>query len=522
MKITRREWQLVTVFAMLVMLITTIPYGVGCLSQNEDWQFGGFLFGADDGYSYLAKMRLGVQGEWLFTLRYSSEPHDGALLFLPYLLLGKIAGWFASGPNLFSAMVIVFHAARILFGLLLILVYYRFIAEFIHVPRLRMLAMVLMTLGGGLGWLLSIIGLGHWLDSLPVDFIVPEGYSFLILFGLPHLALARSATLIGFLLLFRAQDLDHGWQRCSILAGLCWIVMGLCVPFYIPGVYLLLGCWGLALWVRDRCFPWRLFWRAVLASVVVLPLLIYTAVVFLTNDVFGRWSAQNLLSSPHPLHYVAGYIVLAIPAAAAIRWAWSKPDPRFVLLITWVVMVPLIVYLPINVQRRLAEGVIVPLGILAAAGLRLLTPRWKLARNTILALALPTAIFLWLGGTFTVLNPARPLFQPRDELRALDELNRLAPPNSVVLSSKDIGNYLPARTDLIAYVGHGPETLRFDDKKDEMEQFFAAELDPEVRAELLSQVDYVIYGPDDDPQLSADGLILIVDGPYRVYEVPRD
>ncbi len=94
--VSRREWRRVMLFAALVMLVTTIPYLVGWLSQGDDWEFGGFLFGVDDGYSYLAKMRIGARGDWLFTLRYTSEPHDGALLFLPYILLGKLTALFVA------------------------------------------------------------------------------------------------------------------------------------------------------------------------------------------------------------------------------------------------------------------------------------------------------------------------------------------------------------------------------------------------------------------------------------------
>ncbi len=112
-------------------------------------------------------------------------------------------------------MAITFHAARIVCGFVLILVSYRFAAVFLRASGSRMLALVLITLGGGLGWLLSLLGSGKWLGSLPVDFYVPEGYSFLILFGLPHLALSRALMLIGFLLLFRALRIHppRGWRR---------------------------------------------------------------------------------------------------------------------------------------------------------------------------------------------------------------------------------------------------------------------------------------------------------------------
>jgi hypothetical protein len=540
--VSRREWQRVALFAALVMLMTTIPYVIGWASQGDDWEFGGFLFGADDGYSYLAKMRIGARGDWLFTLRYTSEPHDGALLFLPYILLGKLTALFVSpnSPDLTTAMAITFHVARNVCGLGLILVCYRFVAVFLRGVKTRLLALLLITLGGGLGWLLSIVGLGHLLGSLPVDFYVPEAYSFLILFGLPHLALSRAAMLIGFLLLFRAlliPDSPRVWLRYTLLAGLSWIVMGLCVPFYIPVVYLVLGCWGLAAWWRERRFPWALFWRAISAGAVVLPLLLYTGTVFLTNDILGKWSGQNQLPSPNPLHYVFGYIVLAIPAVAGFRWAWRKSAAErylpFLLLATWVVIVPFAVYLPINVQRRLSEGVIVPLSILAAAGLRLLARhqrRWNRARGIVLALALPTSLLLLLGGTFNALSPHRPLFHPRAELAALDQLNAAVPADSIVLCLKETGNYLPARTDLIPYVGHGPETINSTRKEAVAEQFFAGTLGGPEQRDLLEHVNYVFFGELEqedagtrDPAWARDLIALpAFTGPYPVYEVPHD
>ncbi len=540
--ISRREWQRVILFAGLVMLITTLPYVIGWRSAGKNWEFSGFVFGADDGNSYLAKMRLGARGDWLFTIRYTAEPHDGALLFLPYLLLGKLTALFVdpNSPDLPTAMAITFHAARVVFGFLLILVSYRFVAAFLKAPAARLLALVLITLGGGLGWLLGIAGLGNLFGSLPVDFIVPEGYSFLVLFGLPHVALSRSAMLIGLLLLFHALNIPkpRRWLRWTLAAGLCWIITGLCVPFYIAVTYLVLGCWGLAAWWRERRFPTALFWRAASAALVALPVLLYSSVVFATNDVLGKWSSQNTLPSPNPLHYVFGYVVLAVPAAAALHWAWNKAQSRlpYVLLVAWVVVMPVVVYLPINVQRRLAEGVIVPLSILTVAGLHLLYPHhkpFKRARTVVLVLALPTAILLWLGGMVNALTPGRPLFHPTEELAAMDTLNMLAPRDAVVLSLKETGNYLPARTDLIAYVGHGPETIHNTEKERLAEDFFAGTLDPAAVQALLAQVDYVFYGQLEHEQSGGDPAPAWTDGlrplppfkagdPITVYEVPHD
>ena len=379
--ITRREWRNVLIWAGALMALTTLPYVACAAAQNDTWTFGGSVLGVTDGNSYLAKMRQGARDEWLFHIVYTAEPHEGALFFLPYILLGKVAALFADphSPAIVNAMVAIFHTARVIFGTLLVVMTYRFAAAYLRGSAARMAATMLITAGGGLGWLLTLLEMGDWLGSQPIDFFVPEGYTFLILYALPHMALARSLMLGGLLLTFKNT---RRWPARALGAGLCWAGMGLCVPFYIGVLYVVLGGWGLGVWARRRRFPSELFWRCIVGAAVAAPVLAYSAYHFTSNKVFAVWSSQNMLPSPHPLHYVFGYGVLAVPAAWGIVWAWRRADrgERHMLLVTWVVAAPLLVYLPINVQRRLAEGVFVSLGVLAVAGLRGTVAPW-LARR---------------------------------------------------------------------------------------------------------------------------------------------
>lgn len=542
--ITRREWRNVLLFAVITMLITTLPYLVGAASQRDGWRFGWFMFGITDGNSYLAKMREGAVDGWLFHITYTSEPHDGAVLFVPYLAGGKLAALFASpsSPEFVDVMLIIFHASRIIFGILLILVMYRFIAAFLVKRSMRWLTLVLATYGGGLGWLLLMFGQGNWLGSPPVELILPEGYSFYLLYGLPHLALARAAMLGGLLLIFQALSLDSRdwrWLANSLLAGLCWLVMGLCVPFYIAVIYVVLGVWGLAALFRWRTFPTKLFVRCVIGALVPLPYFLYNVYVFATNPVMAQWSAQNTLYSPHPLHYVLGYGVLAILALPAIRWGWRRGRRRttYLLLPAWVVAAPILVYLPINVQRRLLEGMFVPLCILAVMGLRLWWigsgvrryPRrarliWREAVIGLLVVSLTSTIMLALGTTLAARNtdPTNIVFHhPPAEIAALDWLNTHVPADSVVLCSLEVGNYLPARTSLRAFIGHGPETLYLDKKTQLYKRFIAGQMSADQRRDLFAanHIRYVIVEPGQSAPDAPDLSLLYNQDGYMVYEV---
>ncbi|MBZ0307585.1 MAG: hypothetical protein K8I82_16075, partial [Anaerolineae bacterium] len=232
----------VWLFALLIAALTTLPYLVGWASAGQNWVFNGFPIGVEDGNAYLGKMRLGAQGEWEFFLFYSPEKTDGAFgLYLPYIMLGHGVGWLVdeNSLELVTALAVAFQLFRFAASFLLILATDAFIAEFISAPRTRWLALILTTLGGGLGWILLLAG------YQPIEFYVPEGFSFLLIFALPHLALARAALLVGFIFIFRALK-NKRWQAV-FMAGLLWNIVGLMVTFYLAVIYAILGAWGLAL-----------------------------------------------------------------------------------------------------------------------------------------------------------------------------------------------------------------------------------------------------------------------------------
>jgi hypothetical protein len=370
---------------------------------------------------------------------------------------------------------------------------------------------VLISLGGGLGWLLVALGQGNLLGTAPIDLLLPEGYTFYLIYGLPHLALARAALLGGLLMLFRALQVDESrrWLPWTALAGLCWLIMALCVPFYVAVLYAILGSWGLAALLRDRRFPFRLFWRCVVGAIIPAPLLIYSLIVVTSNPVMGAFQAQNVLRSPHPLHYVFGYGILAVLALPGILWAWKRGKDQTVhmLLIAWVVAGPILAYLPVEVQRRMLEGIFVPLCILAAVGLHgWLGKRQALIRRgamlALVGLLILTPLMLLASGLLALQgrDPATGLFHTAEELAALDWLNSHAPADSVALTNgMPIGNYLPARTNLRAYIGHGVETIGFWAKAAVVTRFYAGDMSAgEIESFLAAgNISYVLFGPSD-------------------------
>jgi hypothetical protein len=516
---TRAELRWVAIASLAVLLVASLPTLYAWSLADTDHVFTGFVYNAADGNSYIAKMRLGARGEWLFHLFYTLEPHQPALTLTWHLMLGKLSA------GLGLPLVLTYHLARVILGLGLLLTVYVFVAVFSSEIYVRRLAWALVATGSGLGWLLVTLGASHFLGALPLDFWVPEAYVFLVLYSLPHLALAEGLLLWALIWAVRAFR-GQGVRGC-LLAGACAFVMTWIVPFYAGVLAAALGGYLLALYIRRRRIPQREIGLAALAGAFVLPPLAYNGWVFTSNPAFRTWAAQNLILSPHPVHYLLGYALLLVPAIWGSVQAIRSHDERWLLPVAWVLVVPFLLYLPFNLQRRLIAAAQVPLALLAAMGLWawLRNRRWVMV--AFVAVASLSNLLLVAGSLGSISQRTYPIFRPGAEVAAFGWLAAHAEADEAVLASSQTGNAIPAWTDLRVFSGHGPETLDYVAKEADVQRFFQPQTDDAWRQSLLRQfaVDYVFHGPREqalgawDPAAAAYLNPVHSESGYTIYKV---
>lgn len=507
------------------MLLTMVPYLMGFSVEGEDWEFTGFVIGVEDGNSYIAKMLSGASGEWLFRSPYSAEEQRGVIAFLPYLLLGKLT----AAPAQHEQLVVLFHTFRFISGILAILASYDFLEIFIKDKKIRFWALALVVLGGGMGWLLAITQHKNFLGSLPLDFISPESFGFLGLLGFPHLAASRALLLWGFTAYAKKND--------GLKAGLLWLLMGFFQPMFILITWIIVSLHSSGIWLLER-FGYdvgcagegnggRKTVLAALQSILITsPLMGYMAISFFSDPYLKEWTKQNLLPSPHWLHYLLAYGFVLPFAIGGIYYLLKKSLRNGLLLAVWIAIFPLLISAPVSTQRRLAEGIWV---VLVAGMMSFFDERkpFTFPVKVYTILQMPTTLILFAGAIARALTPGAPAFLPEAKVDAYLALGDLAPSNSLVLADFSTGNSLPAWDPVRVVIGHGPESTHLKYWQDLTSSALNGDEQANACSELFLKVgiDYFFWGPEErnrwgfDPDKVSCLFKLYNSGKYSIYQV---
>lgn len=540
------EFRWVLWFALMVMFVTSLPYLAGYAVQGSAWRFSGFVFAVEDGNSYIADMQTGAGGQWLFQTPYTATAQNGMLIFLHYILLGKLA----APPDMHVQLVVLYHLFRFISGMLAILATYDFLALFLSAPNLRRWGTALVTLGGGLGWAVFLSGGVGWLNSLPLEFYSPEAFQFLALFGLAHLALARAFFLWGLRsYLLAVQEQDQGFWLGSVRTGILWFLTALAQPLTgmiigaVAGIHLLTLAIGIQVEKMagsasaSGWYAWRMcFTRALVAGAIAAPFVVYNAIAFSLDPFLKIWNEQSAIPAPNPGMYLLAYgLILPFAVVGAVK-SLRMRGAGGLFLPAWILFALAAVYLPYSQQRRLLDGVWpawVALAAIALEGSQNTSPGrmdWIRRFKPILLLSyLPTTL-LFAGGLLQVAQPSQPVYEPAAKVSAFHELEMHAADADVVLAAYTTGNALPAWTPVRVVLGLGTLTAHSDALKQAVPRFFQMATTTAERLTLIREqhVRYVFRGPEErllgdwDPAAAAYLKLVYNRDGYEIYEVAAD
>lgn len=512
LRISKGELRWPIAISLLIVALTCLPYLFGWFITPPGYQYSGYLSNTDDQNVYLAYMRQAHDGRLVFTDQFTTEPQRPWFFHIFFLFLGVFSR--LSGLSL----ILTYHLFRLLCGALLLVVLYLFAARFLESLWARRFFLLFLSLSSGLGWLYLLLLRPGGNQPHPPDFgpgvVMPELITFLTLLLNPLFCFSV-LLLAGSLLLFMLA-IERRSFGLAFGAGLAGMALANVHSYDIIPLALTLFLYLAARGIIQRRFPGPEIALAAIFGIMLAPPLLYQFHLYRDLPVF-RLKAEVATLSPPLLQYL---LAMGIPFAFALPGMWialrrAGKQPDFFLPIAWLAAILISAYLPFPFQRKMAEGMQIPVVLLAVIFLH---GRVFEAANcnrqirgllaaAVLIFSFPSNGFflqkalrdLQSGGAsyYAMLMP--PLYLREEQGAALGWLNGRVSADEAILCNNLLGSYLPSRAGAKTYVGHWAETLDYPRKLRLFAEFLSGRMPGSERVKLLREegIRYLLIGPEE-------------------------
>jgi len=451
---------------VIVLILVISPYFIASRAGGGEVVFTGFLFNPLDGNSYLAKIYQGWRGDWLFRLPFTAEPGNGAFLFLFYLGLGHLS------RLLGIPLLTTFHLARILGCVVLLFSLWNFYGRILKNHRSQLIAFALASLGSGMGWLFVSVG------AFTSDFWVAETFPFLSSYANPHFPLGLAMVLWLIMPVFKPSET----LKMKVFTAIGALTLSVINPFGVVITVMVLAGHVLYLALMKTEVK-SLLIRVFLVCIFGLPILVYDLWVASTDPAFMSWNAQNLTRSPPVWDLIVSLspalIFGVIGALVSLKSIQKDPGLPMVLLVVWSILGLVTLYLPFGLQRRFMMGLYVPLAGLTAFGLEHIAhgnlKRHRLLTITTFLLAFPTNLIVLIAAWGGIHAQDPQIYLTPGEVQAINWIQENTAPDDLILSSPEMGLFIPGMTGRRVIYGHPYETVGAEFEEAEVRAIYSGE-----------------------------------------------
>ncbi len=501
----RRKFLAIAIaWSAFAAMLTLLPYLAGNSLAPAGTKFMWFIGNNLDQNSYMAWIKQGAEGRFLFEDKFTTEPQSG-LFFFPFFLL---LGWICRLTGL--APLAVYHGARILLAFTLLLLAYVFSGRFIKDPKQRIYFLILLSISSGFGWLfqdkVSLNPETNPFTLTAADMWITETITFTTMLTKPLFTVSVISMLGIFSGMLNA--FESGKAKYAVFAGLAGIFLALTHPYDMVTVYGVLALLCVFIYFGPggkNALPKTLLLFS-LFFFLTLPAMLYEYLFFTLDPVFREWGKANLTVSPNPYSYLIGFGLVGLAALYYSVKKGFKPEPEERLLFAWALAFILLTYFPVKFQRRLVLGVHIPLCLLAVKALySYALPAFKknmpglkkqIVLSAFIILAVPTNIIFIIDDLKdTAAFPENYNIREAD-YQTLRWIDNNIPEGHTFISSFLMGVYLPSETGSKVYAGHYDQTIDWERKRREIRAFYSARVSIKERLDFLkaNKIEYVLLG----------------------------
>ncbi|MFC1687932.1 hypothetical protein ACFL0L_05165 [Patescibacteria group bacterium] len=490
--ISRREWRFVGIIVFVIIVVTLAPYLYGFFSTPEGMNYSGIHhLTPGDTNVYLSTISSVKEGENSMLNLYTGE--EQTIRYINPLWYS--VGLFAKVLDL--PALTAFHISRILLAAACIVILYLFISLLTASVRVRKLALCIVVFASGLGALFNpFLHDASNLLERPIDIWVPEGIPFLSLYHSPHLI--ASTLLIVLVFGLMALAFRSGRFSYAIWAGVAGALLTWFHPFNTPTIVFVVGVYLIVAMIMKRKFLGKWVAQYILFGILLIPAVVYLFAVRELDPTIASWTQQNVLPSPSPVMYLIAFAFLIPFVIYTLFKKKIRSERTYRFLLVWIIVSTILIYFPVDFQRRMVEGLFIPLGIITAMGIIYLWDTYTQTRNTFIkqsVLGIALVVFLpitniqILGQDIYIYESKKelPYYIPADEMEAMQWLHNETASDEIILSGEYMGNFIPAYTLRRVYIGHGPQTLDLERKSKEVNNFYGGRYSDTQIQNLLSQ-----------------------------------
>jgi hypothetical protein len=502
MQLVASEWRWLITISIILVLIAYIPLLWVATRDMGDYEFMGMLLNFQDGGSYLSKMEIGFRGGLAVTFQHTPENHNGAFIQILYPLIGQLSRLTGISP------LVMFHVARLGASLFMYIALYQLSASIWSKIRARKVFFGIASLGSGFGWFLSgTIGT----TDFP-DLTLPEAFPFFSTLMNVHfpLTLALLALLLAVLItaLRPGAELDSSSDQPLPFAALTSFLLSVLYPQTLVPLGGALFVYVLIAILQTRTLNGRHIRWLLATGIPALPMLAYYVLVVQYNPAITIWNSQNITAAA-PLHIVA--LGLGIPLLLALPGIWRAlrrfelDGDRLVLL--WLIFMLIAMYLPTNIQRRFAAGMMIPVAYFATRAiedvwLQYVSRRRRPIVFTLVFSLMPISLLLVLFAPVLLINidPQRAsgIILENDYREAFAYIRENSETTDVILAAPDVSAWIPGYAGARVVYGHQFETLNASVREASVRAWYGEAVSGNCDGLLTEEaVRYILIGPQE-------------------------
>lgn len=506
--IDKKEKLFILYFSIFLILLLLIPYLYGYLHAPENNYYNP-IYGFSSGdksvyYSYIEQIK---QGNFLLKDLYTSEVQSRQTLNVLWLFIGLFAKVFHLSTPL------AFLLFQILLTPILLYLLYLFISLIFKKKIKRKIALVFVSLSSGLGLLTVILNNFSPPDNfnfLPIDLWIAESFIFTSILNSPHFI--ASLALIILIFLFSFLAIENNKIKYSILSGICGLVLFNFHPYHVVSIIAVLSIYSFIHALKNKTSLFYYLKHLSIFLIISVPSIIYHAWLMLNDPITLGKAMQNICLTPIIWMTIISYGFLFIGAMIYTTMLLGKKKSLKNLelfLITWFITQFLLIYFPLTIQRRLTQGLNIPMSILCLFLLFYIFQKFpKLKIKTDLdkiALILLFILLFNMSNIFSLVNVSIEhqrenwkflYYINKERKQAIDWLKNNLKEEDNVFSEYIQGNIIPAISGKSVFIGHGHETIDFEQKYKQMQWFFTQENNDKLHLQFLKQnnITHVLHG----------------------------